>query len=42
VSSPRLAQPTRYDNQKLENLQAAAARLERGETFSATSGGGRD
>jgi len=23
----------RYDNQKLENLQAAAARLERGETF---------
>ena len=25
--------PVRYDNQKLENLQAAAARLERGETF---------
>ena len=23
----------RYDNQNLENLQAAAARLERGETF---------
>jgi integrase len=26
----------RYDNQKLENLQAAAARLERGETFDPT------
>ena len=27
----------RYDNQKLENLQAAAARLERGETFDPSS-----
>jgi site-specific recombinase XerD len=26
----------RYDNQKLENLQAAAGRLERGETFDPT------
>ncbi len=26
----------RYDNQKLENLQAAAARLERGQTFDPT------
>ena len=28
----------RYDNQKLENLQAAAARLERGETFDPSPG----
>ncbi len=28
----------RYDNQKLENLQAAAARLERGQTFDPARG----
>src|SRR2546423_15266715 len=34
---PRSRRPSRYDNQKLENLQAAVLRLESGKTFDAAT-----